>query len=253
MKTKITHQTKFSKSPVIKVPIKYGHVSNQSYLFLALNHEGNIYRSCGVIFNNENEIPDSVEICSDYEHTISDLTSDLINEKYINCDLHLTKLGKLIKIQEWLISGYEGSYYQLGSEPLYTINHNRYYDVKAAFDLQKKLNDLKKINKDLNNDFSQIVRATNVGLKSAIKINAKKDKIAQKAALKVKAEKKKSNIKLLKSKLKEGFNYIAIVRVYSNKGRTFHGTTQEFRKEKPSTREYFLITKENIEILADKI
>src|ERR1035437_5033987 len=118
MKTNL--KTKHSKSPVISIAIRYGHMVKEFKLLLALTNEGNIYRTCKI---------EECDEVSEFETEISPGTALLISEKNVNKYINLTELGKKIEIQNWLNKGVAYISYRVGDEPLFSLETSRYYDV----------------------------------------------------------------------------------------------------------------------------
>jgi len=117
------------------------------------------------------------------------------------------------------------------------------YVLSDLFEEKRKAESLKKC-LDLMQNYGTL------DTKKIEKIKKEREKAALKAEklrLKLRKEKIAENVRSLKLKMKEGYTHIAVVRAYSNKGRKFHGETLEFRKEKPTTRNYFTLEKENIQ------
>ena len=238
MKTNL--KTSYSKSPVISIEIGYGHIENKFKLLLALTSDGEIYRTCKL---------EECEEVEEFEAKISELTIKLIGDKYVSKNIGLTDLGMKINIQKWLQKNVAYVPYVLAHNPLHSLDTQRYYDVMELNNKFEKIHEMQRTIDNLRNFGTE-------NTKSIAKIKAEREKQAlktEKIAEKAKQLKIKENVVLLKNKLKNGEKFIAVVRVFSNKGRRFHGESLEFRNEKPKTNTYFEITKENLKVVAEKI
>lgn len=115
---------------------------------------------------------------------------------------------------------------------------------EEVFELKKRIKNLQDFGTENAKEINKIKIQREKDAKKLAKIEAKN--LAQKI---------KSKEIFLKQKIKEGYNYIAVMRVWSRSGgyNHFKGESLEFRFEKPTTKTCFYFDKKNIKEVAKKI
>lgn len=229
---KTNKRTSYSNSPVITITTNYN-------IYLALDANGDIYR---VVGGNEELV--TVE---EFEVELSETTVDMIaeyKERHRNMGTSRGKLAIRIEIQKMLQKGCGYISYNVNHEPLHSIKTSRYYDVLELSNKQERLISAQKTIDNLRNFGTENEKSIKKIISEREKVAAKNKKTSDKqhaAAVVVEA-------KNLLAKRKEGYCYIAVMRVWSGskKHLKFQGETKEFRKEKPTTNTYFSLDCKNI-------
>jgi hypothetical protein len=127
--------------------------------------------------------------------------------------------------------------------PIYSIAQKlENYDYKSAM---TQVVELHEKNKRLDHELALFKLYGTSDAKKIERIKkewAKEQARAKRAYAKVINASAKAKYVELTQKRREGYEYIAIVRNYANKGQRFMGETLEYRTEKPRTKHYFTIS-----------
>jgi len=188
-----------------------------------------------------------------------ELTGDVL-KYYIIVSQNLTKYGCLFnersefftdvslakKIQ---VDSFQFYYENTISDILKTINTSNRHVYRELYEAKDKIKNLQLSLEQSNKNLIFLQKYGTVDTKTIDKIIDKQ----KKAAAKVRNAKIKAKVMELKSELKKGNCYIAVLRNYSNKGRKYLGESVEYRTSKPTTQKYYFIDKMNLLNLAEKL